>query len=65
MYRREESLLHQKSYAFAIRTVKMVKYLQEDKKDYVLSKQVLRSGTAIGALVREAEFAQSTASRLH
>ena len=61
MYRREESLLHQKSYAFAIRTVKMVKYLQEDKKDYVLSKQVLRSGTAIGALVREAEFAQSTA----
>ena len=65
MYRREESLLHQKSYAFAIRTVKIVKYLQEDKKDYVLSKQVLRSGTAIGALVREAEFAQSTADYIN
>ena len=52
-------MLHQKSYAFAIRMVKMVKYLQEEKKEYVLSKQAMRSGTAIGALVREAEFAQS------
>ena len=58
-------MLHQKSYAFAIRMVKMVKYLQEEKKEFVLSKQALRSGTAIGALVREAEFAQSTADYIN
>ena len=60
-YRREESLLHKKSYAYAIRVVKMVRFLQDEKKERVLSKQVLRSGTAVGALVRESEFAQSAA----
>lgn len=39
----------------------MSKYLQADKKEFVLSKQVLRSGTAIGALIKEAEFGQSKA----
>ena len=53
------------SYAFAVRTVNMVRYLQEEKKECVLSKQVLRSGTAIGALVREAEYAQSPADFVH
>ena len=48
--------LRDKSYDFAIRIVKLSQYLQQDKKEFVLSKQVLRSGTAIGALVREAEF---------
>lgn len=60
-FRREETAVHKKSYAFAIRIVKMVAYLRETKKEHVLTKQVLRSGTAIGALVREAEFAQSEA----
>ena len=60
-YRMEEGVTHQKSYAFAIRIVRMVKYLREEKREHILSKQVLRSGTAIGALVREAEFAQSKA----
>lgn len=64
-YRREKSLLHQKSYAFAIRIVRMVRFLQEEKHERVLSNQVLRSGTAIGALVREAEFAQSTADYIN
>jgi four helix bundle protein len=50
-----------KSFLFALRIVKLAKYLQSEKKDFVLSKQVLRSGTAIGALVREAEHAQSKA----
>jgi four helix bundle protein len=50
-----------KSFAFALRVVKLAKYLQEEKREYVLSKQVLRSGTAVGALVREAEHAQSKA----
>ncbi len=48
-----------KSYAFALRIIKLYKYLVSDKKEYVLSKQVLRSGTSIGALVKEAEHAQS------
>ena len=53
--------LKDKSYQFAIRIVKLSQYLQRDKKEFVLSKQVLRSGTSIGALIREAEFGQSKA----
>lgn len=53
--------LWHKSFAFALRVVKLAKYLQDEKREFVLSKQVLRSGTAIGALVREAEHAQSKA----
>jgi len=53
--------LWEKSFAFALRVVKLVRHLQQEKREYVLSKQVLRSGTAIGALVREAEHAQSKA----
>jgi four helix bundle protein len=45
--------------------VKLVKYLDGEKREYVLSKQVLRSGTAIGALVREAEHAESKADFIH
>ena len=58
---RKDSLLHAKSYAFALRIISMNKYLREQVQEYVLSKQILRSGTAIGALVRESEFAQSQA----
>lgn len=46
-----------KSYAFALRVIKLYKYLVNDKKEYVLSKQLLRSGTSIGALIREGEHA--------
>ena len=56
-----ESILKDKSYAFAIRVVKLSQFLCDEKKEYVLSKQTLRSGTAVGALVREAEFGQSRA----
>ena len=56
-----ESILKEKSYGFAIRIVNLYKYLCGNKKEYVMSKQVLRSGTSIGAMVREAEFAQSKA----
>lgn len=59
--KRTDSLLHTKSYAFALRMISMVKYLKEKKHETILSKQVLRSGTAIGALIRESEFAQSPA----
>ncbi len=58
---RKDSLLHAKSYAFALRVIGMNRYLREEVQEFVLSKQVLRSGTAIGALIRESEFAQSQA----
>jgi four helix bundle protein len=57
----KKSILKDKSYKFAVRIVKLSQYLQSDKKEFVLSKQILRSGTAIGALIREAEFGQSKA----
>lgn len=49
----------EKSFEFAVRIVNLKKFLVEQKKEFVLSKQVLRSGTAIGALVKEAQYAQS------
>lgn len=55
------SILKEKSYSFALRIVKLYQFLCEEKKEYILSKQILRSGTAIGASVREAEFGQSLA----
>ena len=54
-----KSILRDKSYLFAIRIVKLSRILQTEMKEYVLSKQVIRSGTAVGALIREAEFGQS------
>jgi four helix bundle protein len=57
---KKDNILHEKSYAFAIRTVKLSQYLTSQKKEYVLSKQLLRSGTSIGALVSESQYAQST-----
>jgi len=55
-----EKILKSKSYAFALRIVNLYRYLCSNK-EYVLSKQVLRSGTAVGALVAESEFGQSKA----
>lgn len=60
-----ENIVAVKSYAFAIRVVKLYKLLSQEKKEFVLSKQMLRSGTAIGALIREAEHAQSKADFLN
>ena len=57
----KESVLRDKSYAFVIRVVNLCRYLCDEKKEFVLSKQLLRSGTAIAALIREAEFGQSKA----
>lgn len=58
------SILHQKSYAFALRVIKLYSYLTGEKKEYIMSKQILRSGTSIWALIREAEFWQSRADFL-
>ncbi len=62
---KKENGVMNKSYAFALRIVKLYKYLVYEKKEYVLSKQLLRSGTSIGALIREGEHAQSKADFLN
>lgn len=59
MSKKTENIVAAKSYAFALRIIKLYKYLVAEQKEYVLSKQILRSGTSIGALVKEAEHAQS------
>lgn len=55
------NVLQDKSYLFALRMIKAYKYLTSAQREFVLSKQMLRSGTSIGAMVREAEYAQSKA----
>jgi four helix bundle protein len=65
MNSQRENLVMIKSYAFALRIIKLYKYLITQQKEYVLSRQILRSGTAIGALVKEAEHAQSKADFLN
>ena len=57
--------LRDKSFKFAVRIVKLYKHLSESKKEYILSKQLLRSGTSIGALYREAEHAESKTDFIH
>ncbi|MFT3909925.1 MAG: four helix bundle protein [Ferruginibacter sp.] len=59
------NVIKEKSLSFALRIIKLCKYLSESKREYVISKQLLRSGTAIGALVREAEQAESKADFVH
>ncbi len=56
-----KNIVKEKSYGFALRMLKAYRYLTQEQREFVLSKQVLRSGTAIGALVRESEHAQSQA----
>lgn len=55
----EDNIVKEKSYQFALRIVKLYQYLNVEKKEYVLSKQILRNGTSIGANIREAQHAQS------
>ncbi len=55
----KENIVVTKSYAFALKIVEMHKYLVEHKKEYTLSKQLLRSGTSIGANIEEAQGGQS------
>ncbi|MBO7052720.1 MAG: four helix bundle protein [Prevotella sp.] len=57
----QDSSIDTRSYKFALRIVKAYKYLSKQHNEFVLSKQMLRSGTSIGAMMREAKFAQSRA----
>jgi four helix bundle protein len=60
-----ENIIKNKTFSFSLRVVKLYQFLNQEKKEYVLSKQLLRSGTAIGALVREAEQAESKMDFIH
>jgi len=60
-----ESILKTKSYEFSINIVKLYQHLSQEKKEFILSKQMVRSWTSIWALVREAEFWQSKADFIH
>ena len=59
------SPLKKKTFAFAVRIVNLYKFLTEEKKEYIMSKQVLRSGTNPGAMVREAFNAESDKDFIH
>jgi four helix bundle protein len=60
-----EIIIKTKSYAFAVRIVKLYQYLYRERKEFVISKQLLRCGTSVGALVREAEYAESKSDFKH
>jgi len=57
--------LKQKTFEFSLQIIRLTRKLQEEQKEYVLSKQLLRSGTSPGALVMEAEHAESKADFIH
>ncbi|WP_316635747.1 four helix bundle protein [uncultured Flavobacterium sp.] len=61
----KNNIVKDKSFDFAIRIVKLYQYLSIEKKEFILSKQLLRSGTSIGAMVREAEHAESKNDFIH
>ena len=61
----KENVIKSKSFVFALRIVRLYQFLTKTKKEFILSKQLLRSGTAIGAMVRESEHAESKADFIH
>lgn len=61
----KKNVVKDKSLEFAIRIVKLSKYLSSSKKEFVLSKQLLRSGTSVGAMIRESEHSESRADFIH
>jgi four helix bundle protein len=65
MNEKKQNTLKDKSFAFAVRCINLYKYLTNNKKEFVISKQILRSGTSIGANVREAQNAQSKVDFIH
>ena len=60
-----KGVLKEKSFKFAVRIVNLYKYLCDEKKEFVLSKQILRSGTSVGAMVHEAEHSESKGDFIH
>ena len=60
-----DRVVQEKSFQFAVRVVKMCKFLREEQKEYIMTKQLLRSGTSIGANIAEAQQAQSKSDFVH
>ncbi|MES2628270.1 MAG: four helix bundle protein [Bacteroidota bacterium] len=61
----EHLSIHTRSFEFALKIVGLVKLLHNQEKEYIISRQLARSGTAIGALIRESKFAESKADFIH
>ena len=59
------NLIKDKSILLAIRIIKLSKYIQETKNEFILTKQLIRSGTSIGANIHEGDFAESKADFIH
>jgi len=59
------NIIKEKSFRYAIRTVKVYQLLVSEKKEYILYKQLMRSGTSVGAMIRESEFAESKKDFIH
>ncbi|EOZ92298.1 hypothetical protein A33Q_4391 [Indibacter alkaliphilus LW1] len=62
---KRDNPIKDKSFAFAVRVVRVYKFLISEKKEFVLSKQFLRSGTSVGAMVKEAEHAETKKDFIH
>lgn len=56
---KKDNIIREKSFAFAVKIIEVTKYLMEERKEFVLSKQLLRAGTSIGANIEEAIGCQS------
>jgi four helix bundle protein len=61
----KENVLKDKSFQFAIRIINLYKYLKTKHGEYIVSNQLVRSGTSVGALIREAGYAESTKGFIH
>jgi four helix bundle protein len=61
----KQNIIKEKSFAFAIRVIKMYNFLKEHKKEFILSRQLMRSGTFVGAMVREAINAETSKDFIH
>lgn len=61
----KNNIIKEKSFAFAVRVVNLYKYLKKNYNEFIISQQIVASGTSIGALIREAEHAESTKDFLH
>lgn len=61
----KDNIIENKSFEFALRIVKLYQFLNEHKNEFVLSKQLLRSGTSVGAMIKEAQQAESKMDFIH
>ncbi|MBI3883419.1 MAG: four helix bundle protein [Sphingobacteriales bacterium] len=61
----KENILKVKSFDFAVRVINLYKYLKKEHNEFIVSKQLIRSGTSIGAIIREAEHAESLKDFIH